>query len=97
MLNADGFVNTDQYLRVVGYDNVFALGDITATDPNRSSARTWGFRLVAGNVEAYLAGDEANMKVFQHSGGSYRFPLWAVKTILFPYIVNRLIYRGLRP
>lgn len=117
MLNADGFVNTDQYLRVAGYDNVFALGDIAATDPNRSSARNWGFRLVAGNIKAYLAGDPAKMKpfsapvyrwgsilgvqahglkVFQHSGGHYRFPLWAVKAILFPYIVNRMIYRGLR-
>ena len=118
MLNADGFVNTDKYLRVVGYNNVFALGDIAATDPNRSSARNWGFHLLAGNVMAYLAGDEAKMKafsapayrwgsilgvqargltVYQHSGGHYRFPLWAVKAILFPYIVNRLIYRGLRP
>lgn len=118
MLDTKGFVKTDQYLRVTGYENVFALGDIAATDPNRSSARNWGFRLVAANVTATLDGKEEKMltfsapeyrwgsilgvqakglRIFQDKGGSYRFPLWAVEKILFPYVVNRLIYKGLRP
>jgi NADH dehydrogenase FAD-containing subunit len=62
MLDERGFVKTDEYLRVPGYSNVFAVGDIAATDPNRSSARNWGYRLVAHNIVAMLEGREDAMK-----------------------------------
>ena len=62
MLNDDGFVKTDALLRVEGYDNVFTVGDIAASDPHRSSARNWGYRLLGHNIRAYLEGREADMK-----------------------------------
>jgi apoptosis-inducing factor 2 len=62
MLNDDGFVKADALLRVEGYDNVFAVGDIAASDPHRSSARNWGYRLLGHNIRAYLEGREADMK-----------------------------------
>lgn len=65
MLNAEGFVKADDTLRVPGFSNVFTVGDIAASDPNRSSARNWGYRLVAHNLRAYLNGDEAAMKHFE--------------------------------
>ncbi len=65
MLDERGFVRTDPTLRVVGYSNVFAVGDIAATDPNRSSARNWGYRLVASNVRAMLEGKESAMKAYK--------------------------------
>jgi NADH dehydrogenase FAD-containing subunit len=117
MLDDRGFVRTDEFLRVPGYPNVFAVGDIAATDPHRCSARNWGYRLVAHNVRASLEGREDAMKrfrppqyrwgsilgvqkngmrVFQPNGGSFRFPLWAVRNILFPIVVEELICRGVR-
>ena len=65
MLDEQGFVKTDQYLRVPGYSNVFAVGDIAASDPNRSSARNWGYRIVAHNVRATLEGREGAMKRYE--------------------------------
>jgi hypothetical protein len=43
---------------------VFAVGDIEATDPHRSSARKWGYRLDAHNVRATLKGKEHAMKQY---------------------------------
>ncbi|MCB1248398.1 MAG: hypothetical protein KDB36_03260, partial [Acidimicrobiales bacterium] len=34
----------------------FAVGDVAASDPNRSSARNWGFLVVAANVRALASG-----------------------------------------
>jgi len=65
MLNADGFVKTDERLRVAGYENVFTVGDIAASDPHRSSARNWGYRLLGHNIRAYLEGKEADMKRYE--------------------------------
>ena len=64
-LDDQGFVKTDEYLRVPGYSNVFAVGDIAASDPNRSSARNWGYRLVAHNIRATVEGREAAMKRYE--------------------------------
>jgi NADH dehydrogenase FAD-containing subunit len=117
MLDERGFVKTDEFLRVPGYDDVFAVGDVAASDPNRSSARNWGYRIVANNVRAALDGKPKRMKrfeapayrwgsilgvqedglrVFQPNGGSFRFPLWAVRTLLFPIAVAKFIYKGIR-
>ncbi len=117
MLNADGFVKTDDFLRVQGYNNVFAVGDIAASDPHRSSARNWGYRLLGHNIRAHLQGRDSDMKryeppqyrwgsvygvqqnglrVFQPDGGSFRFPGWTVRTLLFPLAVRKMIYKGVR-
>jgi NADH dehydrogenase FAD-containing subunit len=117
MLNDAGFVKADALLRVEGYDNVFTVGDIAASDPHRSSARNWGYRLLGHNIRAYLEGREADMKrydppryrwgsvfgvqnnglrVFQPDGGSFRFPKWTIRTLLFPLAVRKMIYKGVR-
>jgi NADH dehydrogenase FAD-containing subunit len=73
MLDEDGYVKADAQLRVPGFSNVFTVGDVAATDPNRSSARNSGFLTVAHNVRALLTGHEARMKSFKptaHRWGS---------------------------
>jgi len=65
MLDAGGFVKTDDHLRVQGYDNVFAVGDIAASDPHRSSARNWGYRLLGHNIRAHLEGRDGDMKRYE--------------------------------
>ena len=57
-LDDSGFVIVDEYLRLPGYQNVFAVGDVAASDPHRSSARNWGFRVVVANVRAELKGSK---------------------------------------
>ncbi|MCB1614906.1 MAG: FAD-dependent oxidoreductase [Pseudomonadales bacterium] len=117
MLDKQGYVKTDRYLRVPGYNNIFSVGDIAASDPNRSSARNGGYETVAHNIDCYLRGTTQAMKtykpspyrwgsilgvqnnglqVFLPNGSSIRFPLWAVNTILFPLIVRKGIYGGIR-
>ncbi|CAA0091105.1 Demethylphylloquinone reductase NdbB [BD1-7 clade bacterium] len=117
MLNEKGFVNADEYLRVPGYENVFTVGDIAASDPNRSSARNAGFMTVAHNITAVLEGKPKTMKrfkatrfrwgsilgvqkegmrVFTPQGFSVRVPRSIVKTVLFPFFVRRVIYRGVK-
>lgn len=56
MLDADGFVTVDDHLKVPGFANVFAVGDVAASDPLRSSARNWGHRVIVANVTAALKG-----------------------------------------
>jgi NADH dehydrogenase FAD-containing subunit len=56
MLDESGFVRVDEHLRVPGSPNVFAVGDIAASDPHRSSARNWGSFVVTHNVRALLRG-----------------------------------------
>lgn len=68
MLDEAGFVKVDETLRVPGHANVFAVGDIAASDANRSSARNWGYRLVAHNIRCHLRGDEASMKRYTAPG-----------------------------
>ena len=65
MLNGDGFVKTDDFLRVEGYNNIFAVGDIAASDPHRSSARNWGYRLLGHNIRAHLEGRDGDMKRYE--------------------------------
>jgi NADH dehydrogenase FAD-containing subunit len=56
VLDADGFVRVDEHLQVVGHPNVYAVGDVAASDPHRSSARNWGYRVVVANVLAAARG-----------------------------------------
>ena len=65
VLDADGFVMVDEHLRVVGRTEVFAVGDVAATDPNRSSARNWGYRVIVANVRALLSGRESRFRSFK--------------------------------
>lgn len=58
ILDDDGFVRVDEFLSVPGYPEVFALGDVAASDPHRSSARNWGWRVVVANVRTRLRGGE---------------------------------------
>lgn len=56
VLDEDGFVRVTPDLRVPGHPGVFAIGDVAATDPLRSSARNRADTLLAHNVRAWLAG-----------------------------------------
>lgn len=56
LLDERGFVRVTPELRVPGHPGVFAVGDVAATDPLRSSARNRGDALVARNVRAELTG-----------------------------------------
>jgi apoptosis-inducing factor 2 len=54
VLDEQGFVKLDEILRVVGHPEVFCVGDVYASDPLRSSARNWGWRIVASNVRRHV-------------------------------------------
>lgn len=56
VLDDDGFVRATPELRVPGYDGVFTIGDVAATDPLRSSARNRADGLLAHNILADFAG-----------------------------------------
>ncbi|NRA42322.1 MAG: FAD-dependent oxidoreductase [Pseudomonadales bacterium] len=122
MLNADGFIKADAHLRVPGFDNVFTVGDIAASDANRSSARNAGFMTVASNLKRLAEADRngksevklktfkasryrwgsilgvqaSGMRVYAANGMVVRIPKALVRSILFPIIVAKGIYRGIR-
>lgn len=56
LLDADGYVVVTPELRVPGYRGVFAIGDVAATDPLRSSARNRADALLAHNIRAEING-----------------------------------------
>jgi apoptosis-inducing factor 2 len=56
LLDDGGFVRVTPQLRAPGHDAVFAIGDVAATDPLRSSARNRADGLLAHNVRAQLDG-----------------------------------------
>jgi NADH dehydrogenase FAD-containing subunit len=56
LLDEHGFVRVTPELRIPGQQGVFAIGDVAATDPLRSSARNRGDALVARNIRAELTG-----------------------------------------
>jgi len=56
LLDEDGFVKVTPELRVPGYRGVFAIGDVAATDPLRSSARNRADMVLAHNIRAEPAG-----------------------------------------
>lgn len=116
-LDASGYVRVDANLRVPGTANVFAVGDVAASDPHRSSARNDGHRIVAHNVRCLLEGRADRMRPFRaaaHRWGSifgpqadglrvyapnglcFRIPPFVVRHLLFPIVVRRGIYGGIR-
>ncbi len=56
LLDDDGFVRVTPELQVPGHPDIFAVGDVAATDPLRSSARNRADGLVAANVRAAFTG-----------------------------------------
>jgi apoptosis-inducing factor 2 len=56
LLDDGGFVRVTPELQVPGQHGVFAIGDVAATDPLRSSARNRGDALLAHNIRAEFAG-----------------------------------------
>lgn len=56
LLDERGFVVVDPDLRLPGHPHTYAVGDVAATDPLRTSARNRADRLVARNVLAELGG-----------------------------------------
>ena len=56
LLDESGFVRVSSDLSVPDHPGLFAIGDVAATDPLRSSARNRADRLLAKNVRAHLAG-----------------------------------------
>ena len=56
VLDEQGFVRVNEFLQMPGFANVFAVGDVAASDPLRSSARNWGYRAVVSNVGSVLRG-----------------------------------------
>jgi NADH dehydrogenase FAD-containing subunit len=56
LLDDDGFVRVTPELRVPGHPGVFAIGDVAATDPLRTSARNRADRVLARNIRAELSG-----------------------------------------
>ena len=57
LLDEDGFVRVAPDLTLPGQPGLFAIGDVAATDPLRSSARNRADKLLAKNVRAHLAGE----------------------------------------
>jgi apoptosis-inducing factor 2 len=56
LLDENGFVRVTPDLRVPHHPGVFAVGDVAATDPLRSSARNRADGLLARNIRAEFAG-----------------------------------------
>lgn len=56
ILDEDGFVRVTPQLQVPGHPEVFAVGDVAATDPLRASARSRADGLLARNITAHAAG-----------------------------------------
>jgi NADH dehydrogenase FAD-containing subunit len=57
LLDENGFVRVTPELQVPGHPGVFAVGDVAATDPLRSSARNRADGLLARNVRAEFTGE----------------------------------------
>jgi apoptosis-inducing factor 2 len=56
LLDDGGFVSVTSNLRVPGQRGVYAIGDVAATDPLRSSARNYAYRVLAHNIRAESTG-----------------------------------------
>lgn len=112
MLDADGFVLVTPELQVPGYPGVWAIGDVAATDPLRSSARNRADALLAHNIRtrggrkafrppkrrwgSVIGPQPDGMEVFTPKGRPVRVPAPLVERVLMPWVVRRGIYRGIR-
>ena len=112
VLDEDGFVLTDEYLRVRGIAAAYSIGDVAATDPLRSSARARADGLLAHNIRADLAGRRprrftplkrrwGSLLGVQDDRLEVFSPTGRPFTIpawsaLQPWIVGRGIYQGMR-
>lgn len=65
VLDDEGFVLVDKNLRMPEHPNVFAVGDVAASDPLRSSARNWGFRIVVTNVKELVRNRPNKLKPYK--------------------------------
>lgn len=65
VLDSDGFVRVDRHLRLPQHPNVFAVGDVAASDANRSSARNFGYRVVVANLRRLVAGNNRKLSAFR--------------------------------
>jgi NADH dehydrogenase FAD-containing subunit len=55
----DGYVEVTPHLQVVGFDHIYALGDITAIDANKAGVAARQADIVVANIKAQIAGNEA--------------------------------------
>jgi len=60
LLDAERFVKTLSTLEVEGTSNLFAIGDVASTDPDRSSARNWAYSILVHNLKRKAKGKPAN-------------------------------------
>ena len=65
VLDDEGFVVVDKNLRLPSHPNVFAVGDVAASDPLRSSARNWGYRIVVKNIKALVRGRTKKLESYK--------------------------------
>ncbi|WP_227984522.1 FAD-dependent oxidoreductase [Nocardia spumae] len=56
ILDERGFVRVHPTLRVEGHDDIFAVGDVAATDRLRTSARNQGHKLLVRNIRSVSTG-----------------------------------------
>ena len=76
-------------LQVPGRPEVFAIGDVAATDPLR------GFRPRRRRWGSVLGVQPEGLDVFSPAGHAFRFPSWSIEPGLQPWI-EWGIYRGVR-
>jgi len=72
-LDDQGYVKVTPSLQSPDWPEIFAIGDVAATDPHRSSARNWAYKVLAHNIAAYLAGKPEDMRAYEapeHRWGS---------------------------
>ncbi|MGO4254908.1 NAD(P)/FAD-dependent oxidoreductase [Marmoricola sp. RAF53] len=112
LLDEDGFVRVDQHLQVPGHPEIFAIGDVAASDPLRNSARSRADHLLAHNVLAAAQGGRLKeFKPAKRRWGSVvgaqsdRLEVFAPNGRSFtlrpwsrlqPWVVRRSIYKGIR-
>ena len=112
VLDAGGFVRVDEHLRVVGHEQVHAIGDVAATGPLRNSARGRADGLLAHNILAGFSGKAP--KSFHEAPRRWGSVLGTQNNALEvfsptghpfripawsrwqPWLVRRAIYKGIR-
>ena len=112
LLDESGFVKVDEYLRSPDAPGIYAIGDVAASDPLRSSARARADGLLARNIRADQGGGRAKrFTPLRRRWGSVvgtqndRLEVFSPTgraftipawTLLQPWVVRRAIYKGIR-